>query len=274
MTVGEGERSMLRVITPSSEASYNAARGQERYGTSMPNADSNGFAKELIAFFKKASHLFGRCPNCGSVFRLSEAAISASQEPPKDWLRRLQRREDAVMAKEDEIAERETSLADLELDLVGRERDVRYAEDRIELTAKQRVREILMSKTEVQALIRQKNKEAVLRSRATLLGRMLERLAPCFHKFAYDPRDMRSICDPYDYVLFDGLTVERQVKEITFIEVKCGRGRESTVQRSVREAVDKGRVRAEVWEVGSPDIPITKQLLRSSRRALPPAEQD
>jgi predicted Holliday junction resolvase-like endonuclease len=239
----------------------------------MPTAD-NGFAKELIAFFKKASHLFGRCPNCGSVFRLSEAAISARQEPPSDWLRHLQRREDALITREDEIVERETSLADLELDLTGREREVRYAENRIERTAKQRVHEILKSKTEVQGLIRQASKDAVLRSRATLLGRLLERLAPCFHRFAYDPRDMRSICDPYDYVLFDGLTVERKVKQIAFIEVKCGRGRETSVQRSLRDAVDKGRVHAEVWEVGSPDIPITKQLQRSSRRALPPAEED
>lgn len=232
----------------------------------------NGFARELVAFFKKASHLWGRCPSCGSVFRLSEAAISARQEPPHDWLRRLERREAAALERESLIDDRELAADDREQDLAARERDLEYATDRLERTAKQRVREILMSKTEVQALIRQKNKEAVLRSRATLLGRLLERLAPCFRKFAYDPRDMRSICDPYDYVLFHGLTVERQVKEIAFIEVKCGRGRESSVQRSLREAVDKGRVHAEVWEIGSPDIPITKQLQNGSRRGLPSGE--
>jgi len=238
----------------------------------MASAEHDGFAKELVAFFKKASHLWGRCPSCGSVFRLSEAAISAKQEPPRDWLRRLERREAAVLEKESLITDREIATDELEQELATRERNVEYAEERIERTAKQRVREILMSKTEVQALIRQKNKEAVLRSRATLLGRLLERLAPCFRKFAYDPRDMRSICDPYDYVLFDGLTVERQVKEIAFIEVKCGRGRESSVQRSLRDAVDKGRVHAEVWEIGSPDIPITKQLQNRFRRALPTRE--
>jgi predicted Holliday junction resolvase-like endonuclease len=236
----------------------------------MPQSISNGFAKDLVAFFKQASHLWGRCPSCGTPFRLSEAAISARQEPPADWLRRLERKEAALSSQEYEVSERELLLAERERELKIREREVQYGEDRLEQNSKQRVREILKSKTEVQSLIREASKDAVKRSRATLLGRMLERLAPCFHKFAYDPRDMRSICDPYDYVLFNGLTVERRVKDITFIEIKCGMGRETSVQRSLREAVDEKRVFAEVWEIGNPDIPITKQLPRSSRRALPP----
>ena len=77
-----------------------------------------------------------------------------------------------------------------------------------------------------------------------------------------------------DYVLFDGLTVERKVKQITFIEVKSGRSRLSGVQRSVREAVEKGRIDTEVWEIGDPDIPITKQLSNGFRRSLPSAERD
>jgi predicted Holliday junction resolvase-like endonuclease len=115
------------------------------------------------------------------------------------------------------------------------------------------------------------SKDAVKRSRATLLGRLLERMAPCFRKFAYDPRDMRAICDPFDYVLFDGLTAERQVKEIVIIEVKCGVSRLSTVQGGVVQCVDQQRIRSEVWEIGDPGIPITRQLLmahaeRSRRR--------
>ncbi len=86
---------------------------------------------------------------------------------------------------------------------------------------------------------------------------------------------MRCICDPVDYVLFEGLTVERKVKQITFIEVKSGRSRLSSVQRSVREAVEKGRIDTEVWEIGDPDIPITKQLSNGSRaRVLPSASPD
>ena len=96
-------------------------------------------------------------------------------------------------------------------------------------------------------MIRSERKAAIKSSRAELLGKLMERIAPCFRTFAYDPRDMRCISDPFDYVLFDGLTIDRRVKQIAFIEVKCGRGSLSGVQRSVREAVDKHRVFTEVW---------------------------
>jgi hypothetical protein len=71
-----------------------------------------------------------------------------------------------------------------------------------------------------------------------------------------------------------GLTVERQVKEIVFIEVKCRRGRLSGVQRGFVQCVDQRRIHSEAWEIGDPDIPITRQMLHGARRALPPAEED
>lgn len=233
---------------------------------------SDGLVKNLVSFLKTARHLWGRCPSCGSPFRLSDASISSSPEPPRDWLRRLERQQLALAEQEDEIDVREVDLNEREAALRDSDRELRYREQRLERDAKTRVHEILKSKTEVQALIRESNKAAVLRSRATLLGKLLERVAPCFRKFAYDPRDMRCICDPVDYVLFEGLIVEREVRQIRFIEVKCGRSRLTSVQRSVRDAVEKGRIDTEVWEIGDPDIPITQQLGRGPRRALPPAQ--
>ena len=229
----------------------------------------DGLVKNLLSFLKTARHLWGRCPNCGTPFRLSDAAISSSQEPPRDWLRRLERRQVVLEEQEGLIEERESVLDQREAELGDLGDELRIKERFLERNAHARVREILRSKTEIRTLIREANKEAVQRSRATLLGKLLERVAPCFRRFAYDPRDMRCICDPVDYVLFDGLTVDRQVKQITFIEVKSGRSRLSSVQRSVLEVIDKGRIQSEVWEIGDPDIAITKQLPNGSRRALP-----
>lgn len=243
--------------------------------TDNGRVSSDGLVKTLVSFLKTARHLWGRCPCCGAPFRLSDAAISSSPEPPRDWLRRLERQQIALAEQEGEIAAREAELNDREAEISANARDLQDGLNRLERDAHNRVREILRSKTEVQALIRVASKDAVQRSRATLLGKLLERLAPCFRRFAYDPRDMRCICDPVDYVLFEGLTVERKVKQITFIEVKSGRSRLSSVQRSVREAVEKGRIDTEVWEIGDPDIPITKQLSNGSRaRVLPSASPD
>lgn len=241
----------------------------------MPKSGgSNGLVKELVTFFKHARHLWGRCPTCGSLFRLSDAAISSSPEAPRDWLRRLERQQASLAEREDDIAAREDDLDERITALKDAERELRSDRSALERDARQRVQEILSSKTEVRRLILDANRAAVKRSRATLLGKLLERVAPCFRKFAYDPRDMRCICDPVDYVLFDGLTVDRHVRKIAFIEVKCGRSRLSGVQRSVREAVDKGQIETEVWEIGDPGIPITRQFSNGYRPALLPAQDE
>jgi len=221
---------------------------------------SNSLFNNLVSFFNAARHLWGRCPSCGEVFRLSDAAISSSPAPPRDWLRRLERLQTSLAEQQEDANAREDDLDARDEELRDFDRDLRDRERYLERNAHNRVREILKSKTEVQALIKEANKAAVLRSRATLLGKLLERMAPCFRSFAYDPRDMRCICDPMDYVLFDGLTIEREVRQVTFIEVKSGSSRLSRAQRSVREAIEKGRVSTEVWEIGNPRIPITRQL--------------
>ncbi len=237
----------------------------------MANAD--GFTQNLVDFFKTARHLWGRCPGCDTPFRLSDVAISSTAEAPRDWLRKMEREQASLLEREDSIGFREQEVGRRESDLTVRERDIQRSEQRLESDAHQRVREILRSKTEVQGLIREASRAAVQRSRATLLGKLLERVAPCFRRFPYDPRDMRCICDPVDYVLFDGLTVERHVRKITFIEVKCGRGRLSSAQRSLREAVERGRIETEVWEIGDASLPITKQL-SNGHRALPAGAQE
>jgi len=235
--------------------------------------DSNGLVKELASFFRAARHLWGRCPSCGSVFRLSDAAISSSPEPPRDWLRRLERQQSALEEREAQVESWEADVQERE-DLVrDAERDLRHREMRLERDSAQRVREILKSKTEIRSLIRAERKAAVQTSRATLLGKLLERIAPCFRTFSYDPRDMRCIADPFDYVLFDGLTVERRVKQIAFIEVKCGRGRLSSVQRSVRDAVERQRIYTEVWTIGTLTFPLQSSsgmaVLGCQRRRIP-----
>lgn len=227
---------------------------------------TDGLVKNLVSFFKTARHLWGRCPNCGDPFRLSDVAISSSPNPPRDWLRKMQRQQADLLARESDLDLRESDLEGREDDVRGNERDIRHRELNLERDAHNRVRQILKSKTELQSMIRAERKAAIQSSRATLLGKLMERIAPCFRTFAYDPRDMRCISDPYDYVLFDGLTIERRVKQIAFIEVKCGRGNLSGVQRSVREAVDKHKVFTEVWTVGDPDIPITQQFSSAQTR--------
>lgn len=43
----------------------------------------------LIEVFKSERELYGECPCCGEIFRMSDAKIFYGKRPPKDWLERL-----------------------------------------------------------------------------------------------------------------------------------------------------------------------------------------
>lgn len=79
------------------------------------------------------------------------------------------------------------------------------------------------------------------------LGKTVEKVVPILPGFPYDPHECRGIFEPIDYVVFEGLNHGR-VSQIDFLDVKTGSSRLSTVQRSIRDAVEDGKV--SVKEVG------------------------
>lgn len=86
--------------------------------------------------------------------------------------------------------------------------------------------------------------DAIQRSIATVLGRVGEELAPLliFKRLGVEPKDVRHIGSPIDYVAFKGLS-EGRVDEILLIEVKAGKAKVLTdVERAVRRAVEEKRV--------------------------------
>lgn len=95
---------------------------------------------------------------------------------------------------------------------------------------------------------REARRDSVDRSRATLSGQFLEKLAPHFPDFPYEPTDLRFLGTPVDYVVFDGLS-EGEVDEIVFLEVKSGESSLTTKERRVRDAVEAGAVRWDVYRV-------------------------
>ncbi len=99
---------------------------------------------------------------------------------------------------------------------------------------------------------REVRQDSVDRSRSTLSGQVLERLAPHFPEFPYDPTDLRFIGTPVDYIVFDGLA-EGEVQEVVFLEVKSGRSNLTTRERRVRDAVEAGAVRWDIYRVPDED---------------------
>lgn len=84
--------------------------------------------------------------------------------------------------------------------------------------------------------------DAVKRSRSVLGGQFSEQLSPFLPAFPADPTEVRFIGKPIDFIAFSGSS-RGTVDEILFIEVKTGNSKLSPVERSLRDAVGKGRVR-------------------------------
>lgn len=85
-------------------------------------------------------------------------------------------------------------------------------------------------------------RDAVKRSRAVLGGQLSEQLAPYLPGFPGDPTEVRFVGKPVDFVSFSGSSLGT-VEEVVFIEVKSGESRLSPVERSLRDAIESGRVR-------------------------------
>ena len=95
-------------------------------------------------------------------------------------------------------------------------------------------------------------RDAVNRSQAVTVGKVIEHVAPYLPDFGHNPKDARFIGSPVDFVVFDGLNDETEV-HVVFIEVKSGSSCLSVRERRVRDAIKLGRVRWKELRV-SPDL--------------------
>lgn len=92
------------------------------------------------------------------------------------------------------------------------------------------------------------SKSSEVQAKATNIGFILERLAPSLSSFRYECSDCRSLFDPIDYVIFEGLCQKGVVSRIIFADIKTGNGRLSQKQRSIRDLVNSKRVDFDTYE--------------------------
>ncbi|MEO8450172.1 MAG: Holliday junction resolvase-like protein [Gemmatimonadota bacterium] len=92
--------------------------------------------------------------------------------------------------------------------------------------------------------------DAVQRSLAVTTGKVHEQLLPYFPGFTFNPKDVRFLGSPVDFVVFDGLSNGR-LERVVFLEVKTGDAVLSGRERQIREVVEAGRVEWEEWRAES-----------------------
>lgn len=96
-------------------------------------------------------------------------------------------------------------------------------------------------KREFEDMIPSIRKDAIEKSRSVLTGQFSEQLAPYLPDFPFNPNEARFIGKPVDFIVFRGLD-ERSVSEIVFVEVKSGKSKLNTNERSLKDAVVTGKV--------------------------------
>ena len=100
--------------------------------------------------------------------------------------------------------------------------------------------------------LKETRKKAAIKSETTTkavnVGFMSERLAPVLKDFKFEHTDCRSIFDPIDYIIFEGLSKKCEVNNIIFAEIKTGGARLNEHQKQIKEAVEKKKVEFDVYK--------------------------
>ena len=74
------------------------------------------------------------------------------------------------------------------------------------------------------------------------MGFILERLAPVLQHFPFDKNDCRSLFDPIDYVIFEGLQKTGKVQKIFFVDIKSGKAKLKSNQKAIKQMIELKKV--------------------------------
>ena len=121
-----------------------------------------------------------------------------------------------------------------------------FALDEFNPEAEQLYKEMKLAIAERRAELKQLEKKGPERSENTSksvnLGFIFERITPTLPDFPFDKNDCRSMFDPIDYVIFEGLHKKGKVDKLYFVDIKSGEARLSKTQKQIKEIVENKKV--------------------------------
>lgn len=121
-----------------------------------------------------------------------------------------------------------------------------FALDEFTPEAEELYKEMKMAITERRAELKKLETKAPERSENTSksvnLGFIFERIAPTLPSFPFDKNDCRSMFDPIDYVIFEGLHKKGKVDKLFFVDIKTGAARLNKTQKEIKEIVENKKV--------------------------------
>lgn len=174
------------------------------------------FDKFIIAFYQEQQHIFGICPCCDNVFQLSECAISVKGKK-------------ITIPEVKEITSLQNQLARLEEridDLDGKLYDQQDKYTELE-------QEIKDMESHVTKRYRNAGRKQALKQ--------IGKVDKVFTKRNIDPRDIRLIFNPVEYVAFNGLT-EQEVQSISFVTKQIKNSRQEIAINSLEKTIKSGNL--------------------------------
>ncbi len=137
--------------------------------------------------------MFGSCPHCQDIFRLSEVRLFYTTYR-RDWMDKVEEQEEKETEKLQEFEEKRKELRD----------------------------------------------KAIERERKKNLPLILNRAVPMFARQNIFPQDVKTLFDPIDFVVFDGMNHKNLVKRILLMDKAHSNPREQALQESIQQTIDAG----------------------------------
>ena len=113
-------------------------------------------------------------------------------------------------------------------------------------------KQMLEDQKERRAKLKEKKANIPIKSevgaKAINLGFLLERLAPTLDDFTFNKNDCRSMFDPIDYVIFEGLNKKQRVDKIVFVDIKTGGARLTSKQKKIKQVVEEKNVEFKTYK--------------------------
>ncbi|HLC19967.1 MAG TPA: Holliday junction resolvase-like protein [Candidatus Nanoarchaeia archaeon] len=135
---------------------------------------------------------------------------------------------------------------------------------------------VTILKEKFSEIIKLHRKDAVMRSRNTLMGKLWEAVAPYIPKFRYHPSDMKFIGAPIDYIIFDGMN-KKDIQKIVFLEIKTGKSNLNAQEKKLKNVIQSGEVHWEEFRIDdivSIELEESKELQEDLKKELTELEKE
>lgn len=107
--------------------------------------------------------------------------------------------------------------------------------------------EIVELKSELLELRKKKLDRVLKGTKSSGLGKILEKFLPILPGFPFKAEESIPLLDPIDYISFVGL-LKNRIDFVSFMDLKSGNGRLQPSQKSIKAAIEQGKVSVDFIE--------------------------